>query len=150
MGYRAGGGALGVLAAVALVIVFASALSWAWTALGLVLRTPTAVTNLGFVLLFPLTFLSNVFVAPATMPDWLRHVADANPISHLVTAARALMDGTAAGHDVFMVLATLAVPRPGARAGHRGAVPAPPVSALGQRARPSPGAHECPPASVEP
>ncbi len=109
MGYRARGGVLGVLAAVALVIVFASALSWAWIALGLVLRTPTAVMNLGFVLLFPLTFLSNVFVAPATMPNWLRHVADANPISHLVTAARALMEGTAAGHDALVVLATSAV-----------------------------------------
>jgi ABC-2 type transport system permease protein len=109
MGYRAGGGVLGVLAAVALVILFASALSWAWIALGLVLRTPTAVMNLGFVLLFPLTFLSNVFVAPATMPDWLRRVADDNPISHLVTAARGLMDGTAAGHDVLVVLATSVV-----------------------------------------
>jgi ABC-2 type transport system permease protein len=109
MGYRAEGGPLGVLAAVALVIAFASALSWVWIALGLVLRTPTAVMNLGFVLLFPLTFLSNVFVAPATMPDWLRHVADANPISHLVTATRALMDGTAAAQDALVVLATAAV-----------------------------------------
>ena len=109
MGYRDGGGVVGVLAAVALVIVFASALSWAWIALGLVLRTPTAVMNLGFVLLFPLTFLSNVFVAPATMPDWLRHVANTNPISHLVTAARALMDGTAADHDVLILLATSTV-----------------------------------------
>ena len=109
MGFRGASGVIGVLAAVALVIVFASALSWAWIALGLVLRTPTAVMNLGFVLLFPLTFLSNVFVAPATMPAWLRYVADANPISHLVTAARALMDGTAAGHDVLVVLATSVV-----------------------------------------
>ena len=62
MGYRAAGGVLGVLAAVALVMVFASALSWAWITLGLVLRTPTAVMNLGFVILFPVTFLSNIFV----------------------------------------------------------------------------------------
>ena len=109
MGYRAAGGVVGVLAGAALVTVFASALSWAWTALGLVLRTPTAVMNLGFVLLFPLTFLSNVFVEPATMPNWLRHIADANPISHLVTASRALMDGTPAGHDVLVVLVTSAV-----------------------------------------
>jgi ABC-2 type transport system permease protein len=109
MGYRARGGVIGVLAAVALVVVFASALSWAWTALGLVLRTPTAVMNLGFVLLFPLTFLSNVFVSPATMPDWLRDAANANPISHLVTAARALMNGTVSGNDVVVVLAISAV-----------------------------------------
>jgi ABC-2 type transport system permease protein len=109
MGYRADGGALGVISAVALVLLFASALSWAWTALGLVLRTPTAVMNLGFVLMFPLTFLSNVFVDPSTMPTWLRHVAEANPISHLVTAARDLMAGTAASHQVLIVLATTAV-----------------------------------------
>ncbi|HEX6026623.1 MAG TPA: ABC transporter permease, partial [Solirubrobacter sp.] len=64
MGYDAGGGALGVIAAIALVIAFSVALSWAWTALGLVLRTPNAVMSLGFVLLFPLTFLSNIFVEP--------------------------------------------------------------------------------------
>ncbi len=108
MGYRADGGVLGVLAAVALVVLFASALSWSWTALGLVLRTPTAVMNLGFVILFPVTFLSNVFVAPDTMPNWLRHIADANPISHLVTTARSLMDGTATAHQVLGVIATSA------------------------------------------
>ena len=43
------------------------------------------------------------------MPDWLRARRDANPISHLVTAARALMAGTPASHDVLVVLATSAV-----------------------------------------
>jgi ABC-2 type transport system permease protein len=109
MGYRAGGGAPGVLAAVALVIVFAISLSWAWTALGLLLRTPNAVMSVGFVILFPITFLSNVFVAPATMPAGLRAFAHANPISHLVTAARGLMDGTAAAGQVLWVLAAAAV-----------------------------------------
>lgn len=108
MGYRARGGVLGVLAAVALVTLFASALSWVWTTLGLVLRTPTAVMNLGFVVLFPLTFVSNVFVAPRTMPNGLRDVADANPISHLVTTARALMNGAATSHQILGVIATSA------------------------------------------
>jgi ABC-2 type transport system permease protein len=108
MGYRAYGGPRGVLAAVALVILFGSALSWTWTALGLVLRTPTAVMNLGFVILFPITFLSNVFVAPDTMPGWLRHIADTNPISHLVTTSRHLMNGTAAVPEVLGVIATSA------------------------------------------
>ncbi|GGB23773.1 transport permease protein [Flexivirga endophytica] len=109
MGYRAHGGVLGVLFAVGLVVLFASALSWAWTTLGLLLRTPTAVMNLGFVILFPVTFVSNVFVAPDTMPGWLRNVAEANPISHLVTAARDLMDGTPAGHQAILVIGTAAV-----------------------------------------
>jgi ABC-2 type transport system permease protein len=108
MGYDAHGGVVGVVGAISLVTLFASALSWAWVALGLVLRTPTAVMNLGFVVLFPLTFLSNVFVAPATMPDWLRHVAEANPVSHLVTAARGLMDGDATAAQVLWVVAAAA------------------------------------------
>jgi ABC-2 type transport system permease protein len=109
MGYDAGGGLLGVIAAVALVIAFAVSLSWAWTALGLVLRTPAAVMSIGFVLLFPITFLSNVFVDPDTMPAGLRAFADANPISHLVTAERGLMDGTATAGQVLYVLAAAAV-----------------------------------------
>ncbi len=109
MGYDAGGGPLGVLAAVALVVVFAVSLSWAWTALGLVLRTPNAVMSIGFVILFPVTFLSNVFVDPDTMPAGLRAFADANPISRLVTATRGLMDGTATAAQLAWVLAASAV-----------------------------------------
>lgn len=68
MGYRPAGGTAGVLAAIALAVLFASALSWVWTTLGLILRSPNAVMNLGFVILFPVVFLSNVFVRPDTMP----------------------------------------------------------------------------------
>jgi ABC-2 type transport system permease protein len=95
MGYHTAGGPLGVIAAVALVIAFAVSLSWAWTVLGLLLRTPNAVMSVGFVILFPITFLSNIFVDPTTMPAGLRAFAEINPISHLVTAARGLMDATA-------------------------------------------------------
>ncbi len=109
IGYDAGGGPLGVLAAIALVIVFAVSLSWAWTALGLVLRTPNAVMSLGFVLLFPLTFLSNIFVEPDTMPSGLRAFAQFNPISHLVTAARGLMEGDATAGELLYVLAASAL-----------------------------------------
>ncbi len=109
MGYHAGGGVFGVLAAVALVLLFASALSWVWIALGLLLRSPTAVMNLGFVILFPVTFLSNIFVAPNTMPGWLHRLADDNPVSHLVTAARDLMSGDAAGAQVLWVIAAATV-----------------------------------------
>src|SRR4051812_48701689 len=90
MGFQAHGGVQGVLAATALAIVFAVCLSWAWIALALVLRTPNAVMTVGFVILMPLGFLSNIFVDPATMPPWLEHVANANPMSHLANAARAL------------------------------------------------------------
>lgn len=109
MGYRAGGGVLGVLAAIALVLLFASALSWVWIALGLVLRSPTAVLNLGFVILFPVVFVSNVFVQPDTMPGWLRRIADGNPITHLADAERGLMAGTASASQVLWVIAAAGV-----------------------------------------
>jgi daunorubicin/doxorubicin transport system permease protein len=64
LGYRPGGGVVGVLAAVALVLGFAFGLSWVWTTLGLVLRAPGAVNNLSLLVLFPLTLASNIFVDP--------------------------------------------------------------------------------------
>jgi daunorubicin/doxorubicin transport system permease protein len=109
MGFDPHGGALGVLAAIGLVILFSMALSLAWLALGLVLRTPRAVMSVGFVILFPITFISNVFVEPRTMPAVLRTIARVNPISHLTTAARGLMLGGATAGEVLWVLAATAV-----------------------------------------
>jgi ABC-2 type transport system permease protein len=109
LGFRPGAGVGGVLAALALVVVFAFALSWAFTTLGLLLRSPQAVMNAGFMGIFPLTFLSNVFVDPETLPGWLEAFVDVNPISQLVTASRGLMEGTASAGDIGVVLATAAV-----------------------------------------
>jgi ABC-2 type transport system permease protein len=98
-----------VLAGLALLLAFAFGFSWIWTTLGLLLRSPSAVLNLGMVVLFPLTFMSNVFVEPSTMPAWLRTIVDANPISHLVTAERGLMAGTASAGQIAYVLAAAAL-----------------------------------------
>jgi len=104
MGFRPAGGAPGVLAGVSLLVLFALSLSWTWTTLGLLLRTPQAVTSVGTVVLFPLTLASNVFVRPQTMPGWLQAFVKINPVSHLVTAERALMGGQAAAGQVAWVL----------------------------------------------
>lgn len=109
MGYSPGGGIAGVLGAMLLVILFAFALSWVFTTLGLVLRTPSAVMNTGFMALFPLLFLSNIFVEPDTLPSGLEAFVDVNPMSHLVTAMRGLMQGQSAAGDVGLVLAEAAV-----------------------------------------
>jgi ABC-2 type transport system permease protein len=109
LGYRPGAGIVGVLAALALVIVFAFGLSWVFTSLGLLLRTPNAVMNAGFMGIFPLTFLSNVFVEPSTLPSALEAFVNVNPISILATASRGLMEGTASAGDIGIVLATAAV-----------------------------------------
>lgn len=108
LGYRPDGGVLGVLAALALVIVFSCGLAWVFTTVGLLLRSPSAVMNTGFMALFPLIFLSNVFVDPKTLPGPLEWFVNANPISHLVTATRALMAGESAGGEVLLVLAVAA------------------------------------------
>ena len=108
MGFHAGGGVLGVAAGVALVLVFAFALSWVWTTVGLLLRTPNAVMSLGLTIMFAVTFISNVFVDPRTMPSGLRFVTRINPITHMVEAERGLMHGTAAGSQILWVLAASA------------------------------------------
>ena len=108
LGFRPDAGIAGVLAALALVIVFAFGLSWVFTTLGLLLRSPNAVMNAGFMGIFPLTFLSNVFVDPETLPAGLKAFVDVNPISILATASRGLMHGNADSTDIAIVLATAA------------------------------------------
>ncbi|MGI9029438.1 MAG: ABC transporter permease [Ilumatobacteraceae bacterium] len=100
LGFRPDGGPFGVLAAVALLLVFAFSLSWAWTALAFRLPTPESVMQISMTVLFPLTFASNVFVDPATMPGWVQAFVDVNPISHVATAARSLMHGAVDGGAV--------------------------------------------------
>lgn len=108
MGYNPHGSATGVLAAVGLLLAFAFGLGWAWTAIGLIARSPRAIMSIGLTVLFPLTFASNVFVQPTRMPSWLHTFVDVNPISHLVTAERALMNGTATTGQIAWVLAASA------------------------------------------
>jgi len=105
LGFRPEAGVVGAAAALALVVAFAFGLSWVFTTLGLVLRTPSAVLNAGFMGIFPLTFLSNVFVEPDTLPGPLEAFVDVNPISILATASRGLMAGNAEAGDIAVVLA---------------------------------------------
>jgi ABC-2 type transport system permease protein len=105
LGYRPGAGVGGAVAALILVVLFSFGLSWVFTTLGLLLRSPNAVMNAGFMGIFPLTFLSNVFVDPRTLPPVLEAFVDVNPISILATASRGLMEGNAEAGDIAIVLA---------------------------------------------
>ncbi|MFI6581812.1 ABC transporter permease [Embleya sp. NPDC050493] len=110
MGYRPDGGAPGVLAAVALVVSFGLALSLVWAALAPAVRDPAVVVGVANAVLMPLSFASNVFVPPSTMPGWLRAFVDVNPLSHVATAARDLMNDTGdTGAAVAWSLAATAV-----------------------------------------
>ena len=109
LGFRPAGGIVGVLLSVALLLVFSFSLSWIWTTLGLVLRTPNSVMGVSMMVLFPLTFVSNIFVDPQTMPSWLEVIVGANPITHLVTAVRGLMYGAVTAEQIGWVLLTSGV-----------------------------------------
>lgn len=93
IGFRPDGGVLGVLAGIVLLVVFSFAFSWIWTMFGLLLRSEKSVMGVSMMVIFPLTFLSNVFVDPKTMPGWLQAFVNNSPVTHLATAVRDLMEG---------------------------------------------------------
>lgn len=109
LGFRPEGGVVGSLLAIALLIVFSFAFSWIWTMFGLFLRSEKSVMGVSMMVLFPLTFLSNVFVEPETMPGWLKAFVEVNPITHLVAATRGLMQGTPDAGEITWVLVSSAV-----------------------------------------
>jgi len=109
LGFRPEGGILGILLSVLLLLVFSFSLSWIWIAFGLVMRTPESLMNVSMLILFPVTFISNVFVSPETMPGWLEALTGVNPITHLVTAIRGLMSNTVMFKEIIWVLLTSAI-----------------------------------------
>ena len=108
LGFRPDAGVGGAVAALALVVVLAFGLSWVFTTMGLLLRSPNAVMNAGFMSIFPLTFLSNVFVDPDTLPAGLEAFVNVNPISILADASRGLMEVSADATDILVVLGVAA------------------------------------------
>jgi ABC-2 type transport system permease protein len=106
MGYRPGGGVGGVVAGWLLTVFAGWSLSWIFAWLGTVARSAQAVQGIGMMIMFPLTFLSNAYVPAETMPGWLRAFVNVNPVSHVVTAVRDLMnDGDVTAQVGWAVLA---------------------------------------------
>ncbi len=109
LGYRPESDFLGLILGVLLLMVFASCLSWIWICLGLLMRTPESLMAVSMLILYPLTFASNVFVMPQTMPPWLETFVNINPITHLVTAIRGLAAGTNPSTEIGWVILTSAI-----------------------------------------
>ena len=109
LGFRPEGGAVGVVLSVALLLVFSFCLSWLWTMLSLILRTPNSVAGVSMMVMFPLTFVSNIFVDPKTMPGWMQAVVEVNPITHLATVVRGLMHGSVPAGEIGWVLVSSAL-----------------------------------------
>ncbi|MEU4668199.1 ABC transporter permease [Amycolatopsis sp. NPDC023774] len=93
LGFRPPGGFGGVVAGVVLLLVFSFGLSWVWTMFGLLLRSEKSVMGVSMMVIMPLTFLSNVYVDPSTMPGWLQVFVELNPITQLVSGVRSMMAG---------------------------------------------------------
>lgn len=89
-GWRVLSGPAAAAAGFALVLTFGYAVAWLSVLVGLSARTPRAARAIVLGCLVPLTFVSNVLAPPATMPPWLRPLAEANPVSAVVTALRLL------------------------------------------------------------
>jgi ABC transporter DrrB family efflux protein len=90
--------ALGVL----LLLLFGYAFSWVFAWLGMLVSSPEAANSVGFIAVFPLTFISSAFVPTSSMPDWMEAFADVNPFTTMVDAMRALWLDTPANSDVWV------------------------------------------------
>ncbi len=88
VGWRAHEGPLATLAGFGILLLFAFAMTWLGTVIGLLVRTPETANMLGFVVFFPITFIANTFVPTEGMPTPLRIMADWNPLSATAAACR--------------------------------------------------------------
>ena len=105
MGYRPGGGVPGVAAGMVLAVITGWSLAWIFLWIGTrVSRTAGAVQGMSMMVMFPLAFLSNAFVPVDTLPGWLQTVTRVNPVSHVVSALRDLMNDGAVTAQVGWAL----------------------------------------------
>jgi len=97
MGFRPGHGVPGILGAMALMLVFALAMSWLSVLIGLVAKSAEKVQIIAFVAIFPLTFSSSAYVTVSSMPGWMQAWVKVNPVTALSDAMRGLLGGGAIG-----------------------------------------------------
>ncbi|WP_328913125.1 MULTISPECIES: ABC transporter permease [unclassified Streptomyces] len=96
---------LHLFAAIVLSTAFGASLMWIFILLGLTMKTPQSVQGVAMLVLMPLQFGSSIFAKPTTMPGWLESFTKVNPLSNLADASRALVNGGAVAHSVWMTLA---------------------------------------------
>ena len=103
VGWRVNSSVSEFFAGVGLLLLFSYSFSWVMALLGMSVKTPEVINNASFLILFPLTFISNAFVPSDTLPTPLRVFAEWNPVSSLVQAARELFgnEGTAPVPDIW-------------------------------------------------
>lgn len=105
VGFRPNTNPLMVLAGIAVLVIFGVALAWLFVTIGLSVPNGEAAQAASFPLLAPLTFASNLFVSPDTMPGWLQVWARHQPVSATADAVRACMTGGPTANKVLIALA---------------------------------------------
>jgi ABC transporter DrrB family efflux protein len=101
VGFRFHSSPIEVVAGIGLMLLFGYAFSWIFAYCGLVASSGESAQAIGFIIIFPITFISSAFVPPDSMPSWLQPVADNNPFTTVVDAMRALWVDAPAGNDIW-------------------------------------------------
>ncbi len=101
IGFAFHASALHAIAGVALLLLFGYAFSWFFAFLGLLAKSSESVNSVGFIAVFPLTFISSAFVPVKSMPAGLRDFAEVNPFTVIVDAMRHLWLGAPAHNSVW-------------------------------------------------
>ncbi|HEY1539231.1 MAG TPA: ABC transporter permease [Solirubrobacteraceae bacterium] len=101
IGFSFHASAIEIIGGFALLLLFGYAFSWVFALLGLLVTSPEAANSVGFIAVFPLTFISSAFVPVDSMPGVLKWFANVNPFTIMVNAMRSLWVGAPAGNDVW-------------------------------------------------
>jgi len=102
VGFRFGTSIPEILGGIALLLLFGYAFSWIFALMGLGASSPESAGSIGFLVVFPLTFISSAFVPVDSMPGALQAFAEVNPFTIVVDAVRSLFLGTPAGNSIWL------------------------------------------------
>ncbi len=102
IGFRFDAAVPEILGGIALLLLFGYAFSWIFAVIGMSVSSPEAANGVGFILVFPITFISSAFVPVESMPAGLQQVAEVNPVSTMVDALRALWLGGDMGNSLWL------------------------------------------------
>jgi ABC transporter DrrB family efflux protein len=101
VGFRFSSSPLEVVAGIGLMLLFGYVFSWIFAYCGLVASSGESAQAIGFIVIFPITFISSAFVPVDSMPSWLEPIAENNPFTTVVDAMRALWVDSPAGNDIW-------------------------------------------------
>jgi ABC transporter DrrB family efflux protein len=90
IGWRPDHGVPGVVAGLAVAVLFAYAMSWLMACVGLAVGDPESAQGIGLLVLFPLAFISSAMVPVQGMPGWMQPIAEWNPVTAVAGALREL------------------------------------------------------------